>query len=197
MESVKKAIDLVNERLSPTDYSVAIGMSFRRRNINTEELLTEAEKRMYDAKAQYYQNKDTKTVSSVGVQEYDIIKTGIGEIDVLLTAMKERYNGIYKVSLNTDEAHRILMPSYLGYNETENSFSRLFTKYVEESVNPDYHRAMLSFLNYEALKTQIMDGTIPRITYKKANGEDVMLSVYPFAEQGEEVDLTLWVFEKM
>lgn len=196
-ESVKHMIDQTVERLLPMNYHVAIGMAFRQQNTNTEDLVTDAEKRMYDAKAHYYQNKDSKSVSASDVEEYKVIKTGIGEIDALLTAMKYSYHGIYKVSLRTDEARRILMPAYLGYNETESSFSHLFTKYVENTANPDFHRVLLSFLNYEALSAQLEEGIIPRITYKKTNSEDVTLSVYSFAEPGEKVDLTLWVFEKM
>ena len=196
-DSVKNMIDQTVERLAPKNYHVAIGMSFRQQNTNTEDMVTDAEKRMYDAKAHYYQNKEAKSVSASDAEEYKVIKTGIGEIDALLTAMKYSYHGIYKVSLKTDEAHRILMPAYLGYNEKEISFSGIFTKYVENSANSDFHRALLNFLNYETLSAQLAEGNIPRITYKKANGEDVMLSVYPYAEQGEEVDLTLWVFEKM
>ena len=33
----------------------------------------------------------------------------------------------------------------------------MFSKYVEETVDPDYHRAVLSFLNYETLKTQLLE----------------------------------------
>lgn len=196
-EAVKVLINQVVERLLPMDYHVAIGMAFRSQNINTEDLVTDAEKRMYDAKAQYYQNKDSKSVSATESREYQVIKTGIGEIDALLLAMKDKYNGIYRVSLKTDQAHRILMPSYLGYNETENSYSRIFSKYVEESVGPDFHRAMFSFLNYESLKKQLMEGNVPRIAYKKTNSENVMLSVYSFGEPGEDVVDTLWLFEKM
>ena len=47
------------------------------------------------------------------------------------------------------------MPAYLKYNETEDHFSNLFTAYVSESVDPDYHRSLLSFRNYDALKRQL------------------------------------------
>ena len=111
--------------------------------------------------------------------------------------MQDRYNGIYKVSLSTDDVKRILMPSYLGYEESEKSFSRLLTKYIEDSVNPDFHRAMFSFLNYDAIKRQLLGGNIPRITYKKVNGENIVLSVYPFNELQNDIDDTLWIFEKI
>ena len=45
----------------------------------------------------------------------------------MISVLKEHYNGIYRVSPETDEAHRILMPSYLGYKEDkENSKETLW-----------------------------------------------------------------------
>ena len=110
--------------------------------------------------------------------------------------MKENYNGIYRVSLDTDRARRILMPSYLKYNETEEHFSSLFAKYVSESAESDYTRALLSFQNYDALKQQLTDGKTPRITYKKINGENVTLSVYKLGDSKDNVSETLWIFAK-
>ena len=110
--------------------------------------------------------------------------------------IKEKYNGIYRVSLVTDKARRILMPAYLNYNENEDHFSNLFSKYVAESVAPEHHRAVLSFLNYDALKHQLMEGKIPKITYKKNDGELVVLSVYKLCGAEEAFADTLWVFAK-
>lgn len=183
-------------QLEPMDYHVAIGLSYRTQNTNTEEMVREAEIRMYEAKAQYYQNKEQKGISNSEDKGYVHAKTGILEIDTMLSVLKEHYNGIYRVSLNTDKAHRILMPAYLGYNEDEEHFSKLFNKYIYETVNPDFHRAVMSFLNYDALKTQFCEGKIPQITYKKTNGETAILSVYKLGDTDDSVDNTLWVFAK-
>lgn len=195
-ETVKKGIDLLIEQLKPMNYNVAIGMSYRIQNINTKEMVREAEIRMYEAKAQYYQNKEQKSISKDEDQDYIQTKTGILEIDAMLSVLKEHYNGIYRVSLDTDKAHRILMPAYLGYREDEEHFSRLFTKYIDETVNPDFHRAVMSFLNYDALKRQLLEGNIPKITYKKTNGETVVLSVYKLSDADDTVSNTLWIFAK-
>ena len=74
--------------------------------------------------------------------------------------------------------------------------SNLFSKYVDETVDPDYHRAVLSFLNYDALKHQLMEDKVPKITYKKNDGETVILSVYKLSGADELVADTLWVFAK-
>ena len=98
--------------------------------------------------------------------------------------------------METDSAHRILMPSYLGYKENEENFSKLLTKYIDDIVQPDFHRAIMSFLNYDALKRQISEGKTPSITYKKVYGEKVTLSVYNLGDDTDNVTDTLWVFAK-
>ncbi|MBR2847029.1 MAG: GGDEF domain-containing protein [Clostridia bacterium] len=195
-EVVKKNIELFMGQLKPKDYHVAIGLSYRTQNFNTEEMVREAEVRMYDAKAQYYQEKEQKSISKSEDEGYVQIKTGIREIDAMISILKEHYNGIYRVSLETDKARRILMPAYLKYNENEDHYSNILEKYIEEAVDSDFHRAIMSFLNYDALKRQLMEGKIPKITYKKTNGEPVILSVYNLNDNNDTVNETLWVFAK-
>ena len=151
---------------------------------------------MYEAKAKYYQNKEIDIVNSASKKEYLQVQTGIREIDTMLSVLKEKYNGIYRVSLATDRARHILMPAYLKYDLNNERYSKVFSKYIEDSVEPDYHRAIMSFLNYDALKQQIMEGKVPKITYKKKGGELVSLSVYKLTESNDLVSDTLWVFAK-
>ena len=195
-DDIKKGIAMLTRQLEPMDYHVAVGMSYRTHNMNTEEMVREAEIRMYEAKAQYYQDKEAKKLASENENGYIHTKTGILEIDTMISVMKEKYNGIYRVDLDTNKAHRILMPAYLGYNENEEHFSALLTKYIDDSVAPEFHRAMMSFLNYDALKRQLLEGKTPRITYKKTNGDTVVLSVYKLCNEDSAVNNTLWVFAK-
>lgn len=195
-EVVKKNIELLIDQLKPMDYHVAIGMSYRTQNTNTEEMVKEAEIRMYEAKAQYYQNKEQQSISNTEDKGYVQTKTGIREIDTMISILKEHYNGVYRVSLDSDKAHRILMPAYLGYNEDEENYSKLLAKYIEETVDPDFHRGIMSFLNYDALKRQLIEDKTPKITYKKTNGESVKLSVYKLNGEQDSISETLWVFAK-
>lgn len=195
-DDIKKGIAMLTRQLEPMDYHVAVGMSYRTHNMNTEEMVRDAEIRMYEAKAQYYQDKEAKKVASENENGYVHTKTGILEIDTMISVMKEKYNGIYRVDLDTNKAHRILMPVYLGYNENEEHFSALLTKYIDDSVAPEFHRAMMSFLNYDALKRQLLEGKTPRITYKKTNGDTVVLSVYKLSDEDIAVNNTLWVFAR-
>ncbi|MBR5157257.1 MAG: GGDEF domain-containing protein [Clostridia bacterium] len=195
-EAVKQNIETFIGQLKPKEYNVAIGTSYRTCNSNCEEMVREAEIRMYEAKAKYYQNKAEKSAAKDEDKSYTYLKTGIREIDTMISVLKENYNGIYRVSLDNDRASRILMPSYLGYGEKEENFSKLLTKYIDDTVHPDCHRAVISFLNYEAIKRQISEGKIPSITYAKTNGEMLTLSVYNLDGDNDNVKDTLWVFAK-
>jgi len=195
-EIVKQNIEKFIEQLSPMGYNVAIGMSYRSQNTNCEEMVREAEIRMYEAKAKYYQSKEQTYVAEDKDRKYIHVKTGIVEIDTMISVLKEHYNGIYRVSLETDSAHRILMPSHLGYREDEENFSKLLKKYINDSVHPDFHRAVLSFSNYDAIKRLIAEGKTPSITYKKVDGETCVLSIYKLADGTDNTRDTLWVFAK-
>ena len=195
-EEIKKAVEVVFDQLKPRNYHIAVGLSYREQNFNTEDMVKEAEVRMYEAKAKYYQNKEIDIVNSASKKEYLQVQTGILEIDTMLSVLNEKYNGIYRVSLATDRARHILMPAYLKYDLNNERYSKVFSKYIEDSVEPDYHRAIMSFLNYDALKQQIMEGKVPKITYKKKGGELVSLSVYKLTESNDLVLDTLWVFAK-
>lgn len=195
-DDVKKNIEIFKQQLVPRNYHVAIGLSYWNQNTETEDMVKEAEVRMYEAKAEYYQSKEQSNVYLTKDKEYVQVKTGILEIDTMLSVLKEKYNGIYRVSLSNDKAKHILMPAYLNYNEDEEHFSKLFSKYISESVVTDYHRAVLNFMNYEALKRQLMDGNIPKISFKKNDGELVSLSVYKLCDGDDLVSDTLWVFAK-
>lgn len=195
-ENVKQNIETFTEQLKPKEYHVAVGMSYRAQNTNCEEMVREAEVRMYEAKAQYYQDKEQVGIPEDKDKNYVYLKTGISEIDTMISVLKEHYNGIYRVSLENDSAHRILMPSYLGYKDNESNFSKILVKYMEDGVHPDFHRAITNFLNYDTIKRQISESKIPSITYQKINGEMVTLSVYNLNNDKDDAKDTLWVFEK-
>ena len=193
---IEENIKYFEEQLKPKNYHVAIGVAYRSMNTNTEEMVKEAEVKMYEAKAKYYQNKEEQFAKNVEAEEYVNINTGIKEIDTMLSVMQEHYSGIYRVSLTSDKASRILMPAYLKYNENEEHFSQLFIKYVNESVDSDHRRSMMAFLNYDAIKEQLEDGRLPKIKYTKNQGETMVLSVYKLNGTADGVDDTLWVFAR-
>ena len=109
---------------------------------------------------------------------------------------RAHFSGVLRISLQTDTSHIIMAKAYPGRYEADENFSKRFIKYVDEAVHPDYHRAVMSFSNYNALKRQLSDGNVPRISYKKLNGETITLSVYNLNKDGGEIKDTLWIFSR-
>ena len=73
---------------------------------------------------------------------------------------------------------------------------KLMTKYINDIVHPDFHRAVMAFLNYESIKRQLSEGKTPSITYKKTNGEKFTLSIYDLSDEKDNIRDSLWVFSK-
>ena len=193
-ETVKKNMMDLLERLETQDYHVSLGLSYRSQNTNTDEMVREAELRMYEEKALYYQNKEKTQPQSFMSSEFIRLKTNIPEIDALLSVVTEKYHGAYRVFLETDQVKRILMPKSFRYNERESGFSKLFAQYVTDDVAQEYRRAVVSFANYEALKQQLAQGQTPKLTYQKTNGAKMTLSVHRLGEVDDLITDTLWVF---
>ncbi len=196
-ESVRKSIELLNKMVAEKDYHISVGMDYRDKNTSTIDIVNEAEKRMYQDKSEYYHRKEQQVQNEIDVRNVDRIKTGIREVDAMLSIMSRRYYGIYCVSLKNNSARRILMPEYLKeYENWSNEYSVAFTKYIQDLVHPDYQRTMLKFLEYDALEKQLIKGYIPTMTYSKIVGGKYRLSVYPLTENINDDADTIWVFER-
>ena len=98
--------------------------------------------------------------------------------------------------MDADTSHIILAKAYPERYRANENFSKRFIKYVDEAVHPDFHRALMSFSNYNVLKKQLSEGNIPRISYKKLNGEMITLCVYNLNNDGDAIKDTLWVFAR-
>lgn len=197
-ESIEKSISELITKVEEMNYYISVGMDFCVRNVDTESLVAQAEKRMYEEKAKYYQKKEKRVLEEVADQNVQLVATGNKEIDTLLSVMSRRYHGVYCVSLKTGMARKILMPSYLSqFSEEKDSFKDAFNYYVREMARAEYQRPLLSFLNYDAIRRQLLEGTTPAIEYSKVNGENVVLSVYPLPGQEDDIQETLWVFENI
>ena len=76
-----------------------------------ELMLNEAEKRMYEAKARYYQDKSNQAIQTFeSTSHISHVMTGNVDIDATLSIMSKRYYGVYAVSLEDDSVRAILNP---------------------------------------------------------------------------------------
>lgn len=197
-DEIRKKIETVTSKVEEMNYYISVGLEFCKRNVDTEAMVSLAEKRMYEAKARYYQKKEKRILEEVVDNDIERVSTGMRDVDALLTIMSKRYHGVYSVAMDGSSAHSILMPAHLNkFAKDEHSFKRAFTYYVEEMVHPDDKRAMMAFLNFEVIRDTLVSGSIPSIEYRKVSGERVVLSVYPIQSSDRSKEETIWVFENM
>lgn len=194
-ETVHRHIQKLTDTAHEMQYHISVGVSYRLQNRNTSEMVAEAEKRMYDAKAKYYQLKEADHAVDTPASATTFTQTGLIELDSMLSVACRRYQGIFLVSLESDKVRRIIASDSFPPEEPEETFCNLFKDYVYQHVMPDYHRAMLNFTHYDALKDQLSERPSVKVTYQKNSGASVVLSVYQVPQSNSKDSETLWVFE--
>ena len=194
---VEEKIQNANKKIEEMKYHISIGIKYGNAELTVEELMNSAEKLMYAQKAKYYQNKEAKVISNFTHRTMEAEVSGIKEIDAYLSAMGQRFLGVYCVMHESDTALSVLSPSYFSeLLKISDKFSVAFKKYIFDVVKPEHHRKLLNFLDYGMLQTQLKEGINPSITYDKIDGEKVTLSIYMNTEEAYDDIDTVWVFEK-
>ncbi len=197
-ENVEEKIEELITLTEKEDYHISVGFSFRSVNKDAELLVKEAEKRMYENKAEYYQKKNVSNLSEADAHGVEHMMTGIRELDTLLSAIGDKFVGIYCVNLKTDLPRAILIPEYLTkYQTPDAKFKDVMIEYIHDRVSSDYHRPMLNFLEYDVLKRQLLSGSVPSITYERVKGDNIKLTVYPITTDDPDNVEALWLFEKI
>lgn len=187
----------VSAQIEEMKYHISYGISYGEGKHDIESMVAEAERNMYADKAEYYQNKEIFCENCAIMEEINTIKTGNKDVDALLGVITSRYLGAYSVSLEEDSAKQLVAPEYyFNIKNEENKFSDILKQYIHTAVKPEFHRVLMSFISYDAIKEQHQKGNIPHITYVKADGESVTLSVYPISSEDEKTG-TIWVFERL
>lgn len=196
-EEISAKISAANAKIEEKKYYISVGVKCSESGMTVDELVIEAERIMYAEKAKYYQKKEIKKMSQVANRSMELSFTGINEIDACMALLSKRYLGIYCVSHKIDSAFKVLTPSYFSaiLDETP-SFSKAMKKYIHDWVKPEYRRALINFLEYDALENNIRKGNLPQITFTKIDGEQVIFSVYPNNDRHSNEINTIWIFER-
>ena len=197
-EKVKEKMENALKNIEEMKYHISYGIAFgSEENKDVEAIVFEAEKNMFVNKSEYYQNKEYHIRSGVA-ENVKTVETGNADVDALLSIMSEKYLGVYSVSLDNDRGTQIIAPEYyFAMDNDKISFSEVIKKYIHDVAKPEFHRVLMSFISYDAVKEKLKNGHIPHITYIKSDGGSVNLSIYPNSKPGRQGTDTIWVFEGM
>ena len=193
---LEQRIKISKQQIEEMKYHISVGVKYAEENMGIEEMVIEAEKEMYADKALYYQTKGIDNSKMLAKKDIYAVTTGLEEVDASLSIMSQRFPGVYFVSLEKDEAFRVLAPSYfLALEEENHSFSQVMEKYIHDVVKAEYQRSMLSLLDYNELAKQLKNGIVPRQAYIKHDDEKIVLSIYGISKPDDTID-AVWIFER-
>jgi len=196
-DELREKLADANNRIEEMKYHISIGVERGDGVTDIEELVNKAEKLMYDEKARYYQGKEVHKISRLANRRMEAYFTGIKEIDAYISVISVHCLGVFCVSHKIDKSVQVLSPSYFSEMlEESHSFTEAMRHYIHDVVKPEYHRILFSFLDYATLEHQFADGTNPKVTYTKIDGENVTLSIYSNSEKHDDDIDSVWVFEK-
>ncbi len=197
-DELKRKIEDLHKTIEASDYHISVGYDYFKEHENVDDLIAEAEKRMYAAKAEYYLSKNEKKLNSSNACENKHIKTGISEIDKLVEVIGKHYCGVFNVSMKKDSFAAIMSTlEFQKYAEFTESFKEFFLCYAYEETNRDYYRELVNFLRYDVIQNILSDGKIPNIVYERVDGSNILLSIYPLGNGETNDGNTLWLFEKI
>lgn len=196
-EAVDARVAAVRASIEKMEYHISLGIAVNEGGLSVEELVSTAEKQMYDEKALYYQNKELAKVMELTNHGTKIAESGIREIDACMAIMSMRYAGVFCVSLKNDSCLQVVSPSYFTRLMDEfGSFPVAMRKYIHDFVRPENQRQLLSLLDYDALERQLRNGTNPNVYFVKIDGSRMRLNIHLVSEpDSDEID-TVWIMEK-
>ena len=195
VETLEERMRVAKKKITEMKYHISYGVASMSDYEEIEDMVNEAEKKMYEDKVAYYRNKETANVPSAETGRIETVKTGIKEVDCLLAVLPNRFLGVYCVSLKEDRGVQVLAPTeYFQLDNTSTTFSEVMKTYIHDNVDPEYHRGVLQLMDYEILERQLRSGYIPHVSFKRSDGTTIGISVYCVSAEAESLE-TVWTFE--
>ena len=194
---VEAQLRCFQEQILAKDYQVSMGLAWRDGSMQIEQLIAEAERRMYDAKHQYYESQSHLSKHHEMDRHLDKLLTEKKDADTFLSIISSYFTGVYVVNLETNDVRAIYKPSYFAtaLEQTGNHFLDAMHIYIDSYVQPGDREAFSRFLDYHTIDRELRAGRNPELHYRKINGQNLTLRVYEAADYHSGIKETFWLFE--
>ncbi|MBQ7865810.1 MAG: GGDEF domain-containing protein [Clostridia bacterium] len=195
----------VDEKIAQADaairaegYTVSIGSDWAQQPDDVDEMIRNAESRMYKAKYLFYQQKE-KQNATLHLENKSVrrLLTENADVDAFLQVAEHHYHGVYFVDLATDAVREVLAHGYFhtALQHTGHKFSPAFQAYISEAVDKQSRRNLQNFFVIQHILAQLQAGIAPVVEYTKVNGDRSRLTVHPSPRFTPEQPESIWVFE--
>lgn len=194
---VLQQIQSLQDRLSEKEYHISVGIAFRKDGQHIQQLITNAEMKMYERKRAFY-NTDGHREHRQHNQELENVLLEKRDKDSFLNAISASFLGVYVVNLITDMTRTIYKPNYFDniLKKTDYYYLPALQQYAKEFISDQDYEMVMKFLNYEQITQNMIKGLTIECCYHKKDGMYVRVRVLPMEEYSDTQKDTLWIFEK-
>lgn len=195
--AILNSLQVMKKELEKKSYHVSVGVEYSEGGFDIQRLISVAEKKMYQAKREYYQaNGDVAKTREMNRKLEEILSKK-RDSDTFLSVISSYFKGVYIVNINTDEMRSIYIPVYFEelLERTNQHFLEAFHIYIDAYVAAPYREAMHEMADYEKLEKWFQKEEEVVFHYKKTDGTKLTMRIYKNADYVRGQKETIWLFE--
>lgn len=193
---IENRISEMKYRLDKRNYHVSIGLAWRGTHTHIDRMITTAERRMYEAKHKYYEEKGDLSKAREMNQKLEQILLEKKDADTFLSIISSYFRGVYVVNPQTDDVRTIYKQSHFSncLEKSEYKFMPALVVYIDTCVHPDSQEAFRKLLDFETIKEKLKSGENIEYTYLRQDGVELTLRIYPGSDYSRTYE-TFWLFQ--
>lgn len=195
--AILNSLQVMKKELEKKNYHVSVGVEYSEGGFDIQRLISVAEKKMYQAKREYYQaNGDVAKTREMNRKLEEILLKK-RDSDAFLSVISSYFKGVYIVNLKTDEVRSIYIPVYFEelLERTNQHFLEAFHMYIDAYVAASYREGMHEMSDYEKLEKWFQKEEEVVFHYKKTDGTKLIMRIYRNADYVRGQKETIWLFE--
>lgn len=198
-ESVESGAKKVRAVLTDPSYEVSIGIEWRDKDFDLEEMINAAENAMQKDKQSYYRENGNERQIRYLDKRIEQMILEKQDADTFLSVLAPEFKGVYFVNLGDDTIRHLYIPTYFEQylKEADDIFSDALLIYARSIVKSEYFHLFEQFCDYEYLEKQLNTGCTPEFVYQKTDGQWIRLRVLKFKHYTEKSRETLWIFSNI
>lgn len=198
-KDIQENMQLVQQEVLAKGYHVSIGMSWRETDIEVDEMVREAEKKMYESKRLYYQEKGDIRKARDMNRRLETMLLQKKDSEAFLSILACQFLGVYIVDLLTDKARYIYIPEYFKVmmEQFDWKFSKAHAYYAQEYVHWEDLEEYERFLDYNYIRKKLKQNKMTEMRYRRKDGKQVLLCIYRNGAFTSDNQETLWIYKNI
>ena len=194
--TVSRVMAEVRKDLREDNYEVAVGFATGEPE-DRERIIGEAELKMREDKAAYYQSHGDRRKRNQMNDELEKLLNEKKDEEYFLKLISKRFAGVYFVDLDTENVRHIYIPNYFAelLEQSDYNYKDALRKYVRRYVKPEFSPYFEELINFDNLREMLDSRGSVNLTYEKVDGNRIKLHVLKQDER-KDVYESVWIFEE-